>query len=236
MKYRIVIAALAAPLAVLGTAGAASAAQVKSYGSPAWLHATKATTTLVQVQWSFRPHVRFLAQARDGGRVVNQFLTWNHYANFGGLRPGRAYQVTIRVNAAGARPGTITVRTARSFNQRVAAYATTLEGAPYRYGGTTPRGFDCSGLTQYAYGHNGKRISRTAQQQYNQFRRISHAAAQPGDLVFFHSTSSPRSYVYHVGVYEGGQHMVAAPSSGRRVSWQSFTWAGNTVTFGTVSH
>jgi cell wall-associated NlpC family hydrolase len=128
------------------------------------------------------------------------------------------------------------VRTTRSFNQRAAAYAMTLRGIPYHYGGTTKRGFDCSGLTQYVYSHTGKRIGRTAQRQYGQFRRISHAAARPGDLVFFHQSGSPRSHVYHVGVYEGGSKMVAAPSTGQRVSLQSFAWAGRTVTFGTVSH
>jgi cell wall-associated NlpC family hydrolase len=141
-------------------------------------------------------------------------------------------------NTSGSHTGTVPakVRTTQSFNKRVSAYAMTLRGIPYRWGGTTKHGFDCSGLTQYAYAHNGKRIGRTAQRQYNQFRRISHAAARPGDLVFFHQSASPRSYVYHVGVYEGGSTMVAAPSSGHRVSLQSFAWAGRTVTFGTVSH
>ena len=79
-------------------------------------------------------------------------------------------------------------------------------GDPYAYGGTSPAGFDCSGLTQCVYRHtgHGKRIPRIAEDQFLQFKRISHAAARPGDLVFFHETSDPSSYVYHVGVYEGG--------------------------------
>lgn len=123
-----------------------------------------------------------------------------------------------------------------SFNQRVASYAKTLEGIPYRWGGSTRAGFDCSGLTQYVYGHFGKRIRRTAEDQFRQFRRISHRAARPGDLVFFHDSSNPGSYVYHVGIYEGGQHMVAETSPGGHSVWQNFSWAGNTVTFGTISH
>lgn len=125
---------------------------------------------------------------------------------------------------------------APSFNAEVAAYVKRLEGVPYRYGGTTTAGFDCSGLTQYVYRHFHKTIARTAEAQFLQFKRISKAHALPGDLIFFHESSNPGSYVYHVGVYEGGQYMVAAPSSGKRVSLQSFTWAGNTVTFGTISH
>jgi cell wall-associated NlpC family hydrolase len=123
-----------------------------------------------------------------------------------------------------------------SFNQQVASYVKRFEGAPYAWGGTTPAGFDCSGLTQYVYRHFGKRIQRTAEDQFLEFRRISHARARPGDLVFFHDTSDPYSYVYHVGVYEGGDEMVAATTYGEGVQWQSFSWAGNTVTFGTITH
>jgi cell wall-associated NlpC family hydrolase len=123
-----------------------------------------------------------------------------------------------------------------TFNQQAAAYAIRLEGVPYVYGGTSPAGFDCSGLTQYVYHHLGKAIARTADGQFHQFRRISRADARPGDLIFFHVSSDPGSYVYHVGVYEGGNYMVAASTSGGRVARQSFTWAGDTVTFGTISH
>jgi hypothetical protein len=54
--------------------------------------------------------------------------------------------------------------------------------------------------------------------------------------VFFHEDSDPNSYVYHVGIYEGGDDMVAATTYGEGVQWQSFAWAGDTVTFGTISH
>jgi cell wall-associated NlpC family hydrolase len=123
-----------------------------------------------------------------------------------------------------------------SFNQLAAAYAKTLEGIPYVWGGTSKSGFDCSGLTQYVYRHFGKQIQRTADDQFREFAMISHVRARPGDLVFFHDTSDPSSYVYHVGVYEGGEYMVAATHTGGTVEWQSFAWAGDTVTFGTISH
>lgn len=124
------------------------------------------------------------------------------------------------------------------FNQVAANVAKKLVGDPYAYGGTSPAGFDCSGLSQYVYRHTGggKTISRTSDGQFLQFRRISEAAARPGDLVFFHDTSSPSSYVYHVGVYEGGNDMVAATTPSGGVELQSFTWAGDTVTFGTITH
>ena len=125
-----------------------------------------------------------------------------------------------------------------TWNMVAATLAKRLVGAPYAYGGTSPAGFDCSGLSQFVYRHagHGKPIDRTAEDQFLQFRRISHAAARPGDLVFFHDSSDPASFVYHVGVYEGGDDMVAATTYGEGVQLQSFAWAGDTVTFGTVTH
>jgi cell wall-associated NlpC family hydrolase len=124
------------------------------------------------------------------------------------------------------------------WNQVAAALAKKLVGDPYVSGGTSPAGFDCSGFTQYVYKHTGggKPIDRTAEDQFLQFKRISKADARPGDLVFFHETSNPDSYVYHVGVYEGGNDMVAAATPGQGVLLQSFTWAGDTITFGTITH
>jgi hypothetical protein len=44
------------------------------------------------------------------------------------------------------------------------------------------------------------------------------------------------SYVYHVGVYEGKDNMVVESTSNRRAVWQNFSWAGHTVSFGTLTH
>jgi cell wall-associated NlpC family hydrolase len=152
--------------------------------------------------------------------------------------PGEILYVLSQTPKAGteAIKGTTVTVTSQTFNQQAAAYAQTLEGIPYLYGGTTKQGFDCSGLTQYVYNHDGKEIVRTADEQFHQFRGEAHSQAQPGDLVFFHDTSNLQSHVYHVGVFEGGTDMVAATQTGSDVQFQSYLWGGNTVSFGTVSH
>jgi cell wall-associated NlpC family hydrolase len=132
-------------------------------------------------------------------------------------------------------PGTAHAH-ALSFNQRVASYAKSFVGrVPYRYGGSSPAtGFDCSGLAQYVYRHNGKWIPRTADDQFRHFRRESRRAAWGGDLVFFHVNSDPNSYVYHVGVYEGSNQMVSATDPAGGIRWQTI-WSSD-VTFGTITH
>lgn len=92
-------------------------------------------------------------------------------------------------------------------------------GDPYRSGGTGPNSFDCSGLTQYSYKKAGKRIARTAQDQYNSTTHIAWKNRKPGDLVFFAYKGT--HHVYHVGIYIGviNHHstMIAAPYTGKDV-------------------
>lgn len=125
---------------------------------------------------------------------------------------------------------------ALSFNQKAASYVETFVGrVPYVYGGSSPgTGFDCSGLTSYVYGHYGKPIPRTAEEQFLHFHRESKSAAWGGDLVFFHVDSNPDSYVYHVAIYEGDNHIVSATSPGTGIMWQTI-WSPD-VTFGTITH
>jgi cell wall-associated NlpC family hydrolase len=131
--------------------------------------------------------------------------------------------------------GTASAQT-ESFNQKTAGYVETFMGnVPYTYGGSSPSsGFDCSGLAQYVYGHYGKSIPRTAQEQFGDFRSESRSAAWGGDLVFFHENSSPDSPVYHVAIYEGSNHIVSAIDEAQGIAWQTI-WSPD-VTFGTITH
>lgn len=91
-------------------------------------------------------------------------------------------------------------------------------GTPYRYGGSTPRGFDCSGLVYYAYYKAGVRVPRSTMAQYRHAQPVALKNLQPGDLVFFRTAH--RS-VSHVGIYAGNARFIHAPSRGRVVSYDS---------------
>lgn len=88
-------------------------------------------------------------------------------------------------------------------------------GTRYRWGGTTPAGFDCSGFTGYVYARNGKRLPRTAAEQSRQGQSVGRDSLKKGDLVFFKTTRSDR--VSHVGIYVGDGKFVHASSGGGRV-------------------
>jgi len=92
--------------------------------------------------------------------------------------------------------------------------ATSMIGIPYRYGGETPKGFDCSGLVQYSYEAAGISVPRTSREQYQSSRPIGLADARPGDLLFFRYDQR----ISHVAIYLGEDRFVHAPSSGKRVS------------------
>jgi cell wall-associated NlpC family hydrolase len=81
-------------------------------------------------------------------------------------------------------------------------------GTPYRWGGTTPSGFDCSGLMLWSWAQAGVSLPRTSGAQRAYTQRITFAQLQPGDLVF---TGNP---VYHVGMYIGGGQMIHSPRTG----------------------
>lgn len=91
-------------------------------------------------------------------------------------------------------------------------------GVRYRLGGTSPNGFDCSGLVYYVYCKNGIRVPRTATEQYGVGKKVERERLAPGDLVFFSRRVSRRS-IGHVGVYVGDNRFIHAPSFGLRVSY-----------------
>ena len=84
-------------------------------------------------------------------------------------------------------------------------------GDPYRWGGTGPDSFDCSGLTSFAWRAAGVSLPHSSRAQYAGGRKVSRSSLRPGDLVFFYSPIS------HVGIYIGGGKMIDAPHPGTSV-------------------
>jgi cell wall-associated NlpC family hydrolase len=86
-------------------------------------------------------------------------------------------------------------------------------GRPYVWGANGPSGFDCSGLTQWAYAHAGIRLPRTSQEQRFAGRRVPLSQARPGDLVVYRSDAS------HVALYAGHGQVIHAPYPGAPVRY-----------------
>ncbi|WP_311524241.1 NlpC/P60 family protein [uncultured Varibaculum sp.] len=110
-----------------------------------------------------------------------------------------------------AKQGSNQKSTTRSNASRsqIIAYAKQFIGVPYVWGGSSPKGFDCSGLTSYVYQNAaGITLPRRAKYQRGAGKFVSRSQAQPGDMV---------NYSSHVGIYLGNGYMIHAPKPGDRV-------------------
>jgi cell wall-associated NlpC family hydrolase len=93
------------------------------------------------------------------------------------------------------------------------AFAKRQLGDRYRYGGTGPSSWDCSGLTRGAWKHAGKKIPRTSQGQSRYGKKVAKSKLRKGDLVFFYSGKS------HVGIYAGKGKVIHASRPGKPVGY-----------------
>ena len=102
---------------------------------------------------------------------------------------------------------------------KVLEIAARYVGVPYRSGGTSPKGFDCSGFTQYVFGKLGISLPRTTSGQKSAGTIVSRSDAKPGDIIW-----SPG----HVGIYAGDNMQIDAPRPGKTIQFRSI-WQSNPV-------
>lgn len=112
--------------------------------------------------------------------------------------------MTTEAEASGATP------------EEIANYAQQFKGVPYKFGGTTPSGFDCSGYIRYVFNNFGISLPRTSAEQYGVGTAVSKSNLQKGDLVFFANTYKPG--ISHTGIYLGNGNVISAESKGIAVS------------------
>ena len=150
--------------------------------------------------------VLFAAGCASTGAVPRPFPTP------GGTGPAAAPAPapdTAEVPGEPGSPGPVAPGTAPD-GYALSGTALALRGAPYRNGGATPEGFDCSGLVQYVFARHGLAMPRETREQFRVGRSVKRNDLAPGDLVFFSTTAPGAS---HVGILIGGDQFVHAPSS-----------------------
>lgn len=116
---------------------------------------------------------------------------------------------------------------------------------PYSYGGgnfdgptrgigqgTNTIGFDCSGLTRYAWHQAGVTLPRTAAEQWHALARVPPGQRAPGDLVFFQGSGGGPNHPGHVGLVLDAERMIEAPRTGLRVRVSRYTARGDIVGYG----
>ena len=113
---------------------------------------------------------------------------------------------------------------------RAVAAAMSQLGVPYVWGGANPsQGFDCSGLTQWAWGQAGVSISRPADYQRDDAIPLRYEDLQPGDLVFYGDPPS------HMGMYIGNDEIINAPQTGEVVSIKTMWYSRKPMSYGRVA-
>lgn len=100
----------------------------------------------------------------------------------------------------------------------VVSIARNYIGVPYRWGGTTPSGFDCSGFTQYVFRKAGVSLPRTSAEQGRVGTKVSRSELRAGDLVYFPG---------HIGIYVGNGQFIHSPSPGKSVRIDSLSTRKN---------
>ena len=121
--------------------------------------------------------------------------------------------VAVAMLSAACSTQTAVTHPVTGVGDQAAAIAMNQVGTPYRFGGSSPAGFDCSGLVQYSYARAGVSLPRTTRALWNNAAPVDRNRMRAGDLLFFNISGK----MSHVGLYLGDGRFVHAPSSGKVV-------------------
>lgn len=169
------------------------------------------------------------------GVTTAQLIDWNKLKSTN-IFVGQSLNVKGVKTAAPAKPAVVPVSKPAAapvkqtpVYEAVVATAHSLQGIPYKFGGTTPAGFDCSGFIHYVYSQSGMDIGRDSSLGYfNKSTTVSNPAY--GDLVFFENTYKPG--ISHMGIYVGNNSFIHAGSKGIEVtSLNDSYWSQHFVGF-----
>lgn len=185
--------AKAAPLQAVPVKAAKRGWYDVGYGSRGWVVST------LQKRLNARGY-RLSVDGSFGPATRSALLRFQRYHGLPGK--GRTWAVTWR--KLGGVPKRSTSRS--TSGSGIVNIARQYTGIPYRWGGTTTAGFDCSGFTQFVYRKAGKNLPRTASQQQRAVKRVY--TPRPGDLVF---SGFP---AYHVSIYAGNGKIISASRPG----------------------
>lgn len=163
-----------------------------------------------------------IAEGRYGWINAQYFDTVNKAASRGQSDTAAAEQTEESKAAADA---------TEDIRDQIVAYAKKFLGVKYVYGGSTPKGFDCSGFVKYVFDHFKISLARSSKDMGNGGTAIKKADLLPGDLVFF-DTNGGLNGINHVGIYIGGGKFIHASSgTGRKVTITSLNDSFYTKTF-----
>lgn len=159
------------------------------------------TTVKSLAQWN---HIRSTQILHIGQRLI---VGWN---TSGGTKAASSWTLSSRSGSVNSSLSTV------ALGEAIAKYATQFQGVPYSWGGTSPKGFDCSGLVQFTFSRFGIQLPRTSYSQFEQGRPVPVGNLLPGDLIFSNTNGPGAS---HVGIYIGNGQFIQA--GGRSVSIQN---------------
>jgi cell wall-associated NlpC family hydrolase len=189
---------------------APSLGQASASGTPYYVKTNTGTLNMRKTASTKAAIVTKLAKGK-AVTVHSQANGWAKVTAYG--KQGFVSSKYIAPKKASPKSTTTTKKTATTqptdFRTKAISVAKSNKGVKYKWGGTTPKGFDCSGLVSYSFKQAGVTLPRTAAEMYKKGTAVK--ALAPGDLVFYATSSGKK--VTHVAIYIGDGQVIHSTTS-----------------------